>query len=211
MTNSTTPIGERVQQFRARRDWSLTQLGERAGLDHTTIWKIERGRTPNPGAETLAKIAHALELDLTELTGERKGRRSLVTFVGNFAGVPVEEVRVSADAAAWRETDDYVAIDTNVAKRSAPRAVVVTGDCLVPDVEPGDVVVFDQWAHDPQDGQMVVVRADGALLVKWAVKTVDGSLCFETNSGDRVQASEVILEGVVIQRDRRWKAPRRRR
>ncbi|MPY84220.1 MAG: helix-turn-helix domain-containing protein [Actinophytocola sp.] len=62
-------LGERLRaarQAKRPKPWSLERLGRRARVHWTYIGEIERGEV-NPSVLVLARIAHALELDLGEL------------------------------------------------------------------------------------------------------------------------------------------------
>ena len=71
-------IGRRVRAARHRLGISLEDLGELSEISWTSIGKIERG-VSSPTAETLVRIATALEVDpgsfLTGVTSDDYGRR----------------------------------------------------------------------------------------------------------------------------------------
>lgn len=56
------PIGITIKQIRKAKEMSLQALGSKAGVRPATIKKIEDGETPNPGINTVDKIAIALGL-----------------------------------------------------------------------------------------------------------------------------------------------------
>ena len=61
-------IGEELKRWRMRRAITQIQLAERCGLSPATIVRIERNqREPQPS--TLRKLADALDIDPSELTG----------------------------------------------------------------------------------------------------------------------------------------------
>lgn len=61
-------IGEELKRWRMRRAMTQIQLAERCGLSPATIVRIERNqREPQPS--TLRKLADALGIDPSELTG----------------------------------------------------------------------------------------------------------------------------------------------
>jgi transcriptional regulator with XRE-family HTH domain len=61
-------IGEELKRWRLRRAMTQIQLAERCGLSPATIVRIERSqREPQPS--TLRKLADALDIDPSELTG----------------------------------------------------------------------------------------------------------------------------------------------
>lgn len=59
-------VGERIYYCRVERHMTQKELGEKAGIDPSTIRKYESGRL-KPKIETLRKIADALGCSLTDL------------------------------------------------------------------------------------------------------------------------------------------------
>ncbi|PXY16582.1 helix-turn-helix domain-containing protein [Prauserella muralis] len=62
-------LGERLRaarQGKQPKPWSLERLGRRARVHWTYIGEIERAET-NPSILVLARIVHALEMDLGEI------------------------------------------------------------------------------------------------------------------------------------------------
>lgn len=116
MARENPGVGERLKTLRARRGWSLPQLAERANVNHSTIWKIEEGKTSNPGAETLRKLSGALGVDLSEITGERPMPRRRAEVFEGVAMVPVMRVRVQASGhPTWDDTRETVYVDLALA------------------------------------------------------------------------------------------------
>jgi len=61
-------IGEELKRWRMRRAMTQIQLAERCGLSPATIVRIERNqREPQPS--TIRKLADAIDIDPSELTG----------------------------------------------------------------------------------------------------------------------------------------------
>lgn len=61
-------IGEELKRWRMRRALTQIQLADRCGLSPATIVRIERDqREPQPS--TIRKLADALDIDPSELTG----------------------------------------------------------------------------------------------------------------------------------------------
>ena len=57
-------MGYLVDAFRKailESDETPTAIARRAGVNFYTVQRIAKGKTPNPGYETLRKIANALE------------------------------------------------------------------------------------------------------------------------------------------------------
>jgi transcriptional regulator with XRE-family HTH domain len=57
------------RQTRPRRALTQEELAEKAGVDASTVARLERKRT-EPHMSTLRKLAKALDVDPTELVGE---------------------------------------------------------------------------------------------------------------------------------------------
>jgi transcriptional regulator with XRE-family HTH domain len=58
-------LGERVHSARDARDWSQEQLAEYAGINRSTVAKIEQCKG-NPELLTINRIALALELSFND-------------------------------------------------------------------------------------------------------------------------------------------------
>ncbi|MBC8179865.1 helix-turn-helix transcriptional regulator [candidate division KSB1 bacterium] len=59
-----------MKKYRAKLGISQDKLSKLADITFHTITKIESGATPNPGIETVIKIANALNVSLNDLTKE---------------------------------------------------------------------------------------------------------------------------------------------
>lgn len=63
-------IGKRLKKIRLKRNLSLRELGKRAHISHSFIADIESGRS-KPSIDTLKSLANALNVTISELTGEK--------------------------------------------------------------------------------------------------------------------------------------------
>lgn len=59
-------IGARIKTERESRNWSLTDLAERAGVSRAMIHKIERGES-SPTAKLLGKLSGAFQMTMSTL------------------------------------------------------------------------------------------------------------------------------------------------
>lgn len=59
-------VGEKIILFRNSRNLTQTELAAMVGKDRQYLYKIEKGRV-TPNISTLAIIAYALEISLSEL------------------------------------------------------------------------------------------------------------------------------------------------
>lgn len=60
-------IAKNIKKYRAKLGISQDKLSKLADITFHTITKIESGSTPNPGIETVMKIAKALDVTVNEL------------------------------------------------------------------------------------------------------------------------------------------------
>jgi DNA-binding Xre family transcriptional regulator len=193
-------MGARIAALLERRGWSQNKLAERSGVDKSQLSKLIRGRSPNPGHGTIRKLADALGVELSELTGERPMPRRRAEVFEGVAMVPVMRVRVQASGGPiWDDTRESVPVSLNVAAgRPNIRAAVVTGECMAESAPAGARVVFDPDAT-PQDRQMVVVTTDeGATLVKWYRIDLLGRPFLRADDGTEMRPNGAKIEGVVL-------------
>ncbi|MDF2835617.1 MAG: transcriptional regulator [Paenibacillus sp.] len=66
-------IGERIQMFRKRKGFSLTELSQRAGVAKSYLSSIERGLQQNPSIQFLEKIGEVLNVPVEEFVGPQQG------------------------------------------------------------------------------------------------------------------------------------------
>lgn len=199
--------GQRIKVLMEQRGWSLGTLSDRSGVDKGHLSVMLRGRVPNPGAGTLGKIAEALGVPLSEITGERRMSPRRTTVIEGVVVVPVSTIRVQASGdPLYDDTPDMVTTLSKYAISRAEhlRAAVVTGDCMHPHVNAGDIVIFDPQARTPQDRQMVVVLdADGSTLVKWYRLGDEGAPYLRAADGTEIRPNGARVIGTVIDISRR--------
>jgi transcriptional regulator with XRE-family HTH domain len=56
-------MGRRLKDCRDLLGWTQDELALKAGVSHSTIADIEAGRSPNPQARTVNKLATALQVE----------------------------------------------------------------------------------------------------------------------------------------------------
>ena len=67
-----SPIGDHLKRVRKEHGYTQEGLAEKAGLSTDVIRKLEQGRRNSLRLTSLMKLANALDIDLTELTGKRE-------------------------------------------------------------------------------------------------------------------------------------------
>jgi transcriptional regulator with XRE-family HTH domain len=205
MLNGEQSVATLVKSLREQRGWSQGQLASRAGVEHSTVWRIEAKKIASPGVDIMRKLSTALGVDLSEITGDRPLPRRRAQIFEGVAHVPVMRVRVQASGRpTWDDTRETMIVRAAVADgRPNIRAAVVTGECMVPYVSPGEYVAFDPDAT-PQNGEMVVITDDdGATMVKWYRIDELGRPFLRAADGTQVRPNGARLEGVVLSEERR--------
>lgn len=194
-------LAMRLKVLRERRGLSQNQLAIRAEVGNSTVSRIEAGIITNPGHITLGKIAGALRVHPSELTGERPLPPRDDQVLEGAVGLPVLSRPVHAgNETFWTDTPDTVWVP-RVFRDRYPRArvAVVDGDCMSPHIEQGEKILFDPDQR-PVDGQMVVVTTeDGQTLLKWFRLDDDGRPFLRSADGQEIRPNGAIIEGVVIE------------
>ncbi|WP_433870828.1 helix-turn-helix domain-containing protein [Saccharopolyspora sp. CA-218241] len=83
-------LGDRVRRRREERGLAPAALAERAGLDTAQLGDLEGGG-PTPALEVLARLADALDIDLSELFTDTKPGPAVVVLRGDEARTVVDE------------------------------------------------------------------------------------------------------------------------
>ena len=65
-TPSPVTLGARIQRVRLRKELSVRDLAEAAGVNKNTVLRLEKGLTPSYA--TLARVCHALGIHVAQLT-----------------------------------------------------------------------------------------------------------------------------------------------
>jgi transcriptional regulator with XRE-family HTH domain len=69
-------FGEKIREVRERRELTLREVAERAGVSESLVSQIERNRV-SPAIDTLLSLADALDIDLEYLVSDFKKERSV--------------------------------------------------------------------------------------------------------------------------------------
>lgn len=70
--NDGNTIGDRLRRVRREHGYTQEELASRSGLSTDLIAKLEQGRRSSARITSLMRLANALDVDLTELTGKRE-------------------------------------------------------------------------------------------------------------------------------------------
>ena len=74
----------------------------------------------------------------------------------------------------------------------------VTGECMAPAIEPGDVVIFDSSPREPQNGELVILTVEGEGVIVKRYHVVAGQRVLRSADGQEIRPHEARLEGIVL-------------
>jgi transcriptional regulator with XRE-family HTH domain len=87
-------LAQRIKDQRYAKGWGPDELASRAAISRTALYQIESGKTEQPRAATLRRIAQALDIPTEALLGPHLGIVSL----GWTAPESVQDPRVAEPA-----------------------------------------------------------------------------------------------------------------
>lgn len=192
--------GEMLKDQWLKRGWTLRQLGEKAGLSHTTISRIESVDRVRVGVETLGRIAAALRKTSDELMGTVRPTTKVPSILpfGPTVKIPLVNISLSAGQTVFGETRETpISVPVDLAQGHQLVAARVTGDGMEPEIHPGDVVIMDLSSRSPRPGRLVaVLLEDGGMAVKRCEVDASGPLLV-VNRGRSYRPSQRV-QGTLI-------------
>jgi transcriptional regulator with XRE-family HTH domain len=160
----------KIRQIRKAKRLTLEQVAQAAGTSNQMIGMLERGdRTLS--VDWLERIAPVLGVSAVELLDHDEERKiPVVGYAGaGFRILPIDDHMKGAGL-------DYIDAPPGLASRSAV-AVIVRGYSMIPVLEEGDVIYYDEKTEGNFDsliGRLCVVQCDdGATYVKQIKKSGD--------------------------------------
>lgn len=117
-------FGERLREWRSRRNLSGQALGDKIGADSSRISRLEKG-TENPTLDTLDKLAAALDVDVSVLLEPRPEESGHVAGGSDGSEILAAYLaRIDEEAPAedsWRgDVIQAIAVLTRALRRPAP-------------------------------------------------------------------------------------------
>lgn len=160
----------RIREIRKRAGLTLEQVAKAAGATNQMVGILERGERTLT-IDWLERIAPVLGVTAVELLDQGEDTKvPVVGYVGaGFEIFPIDDHMKGAGL-------DYIDAPPGVASKSTV-AVMVRGDSMIPVLEEGDVIYYDEKTEGDFDsllGRMCVVQChDGATYVKQLKKSGD--------------------------------------
>jgi SOS-response transcriptional repressor LexA len=198
----TPTFGDLIRQECEARGMSVDWLARQIGMAPGSFRNYTTGRRKVP-FDTILAVADTLNVrpePLIRAAGydPSAGRRALalmpgatvpVPIVGTVPADPTRRFMASGDTVPYQPYSPSVRPENLIALR-------VVGDCLAPDVQPGDTVIVDK-SLEPTDGRLGVVLVDGEYSLKRVRRNADGWL-LESNVGPMVPLESVEWCGRVV-------------
>ena len=183
---------------------------EKLGLTQPGLGRLMHPPRPQRWVSAVETAEHGIRQgDLTELSrvlnvsadwllnGDPQGSESAVEILSSAPiGIPVLDQEAHAGATGSPILDYVYWAPARVAGRHI-QGIKVRGDCMRPEVIPGDVVFIDR-ERSAKPGSIVVVSVDDELHVCRAQSDRKGALVF-INTDGVFDAQTAKVEGVVIQ------------
>ncbi|HXI16518.1 MAG TPA: S24 family peptidase [Chloroflexota bacterium] len=230
-----TSAGLRVSQLREKAGLTQLQLGLAAGVSRGYVVAFERGGRQRARLPTLNALAQALGWDDWEHlrtsdadeppTEDESGNGNAGdmeqvarrVFHEQLRYLPIAEVLGGAriplvaftsaglggggPVAGW----EYVASEQMTGAQL--RAAQVVGGCMAPEIEEGDIVLFDAKRREPRDGQLIVATlldTDEAVLKRFYREGAMVRLQPMKGEPIMVRGNRLLIEGVVVEVRRRY-------
>jgi transcriptional regulator with XRE-family HTH domain len=209
-------LGERVRRLRTGARIGTRDLSRRIDQSESYISKIESGEIRVLAPDVAGRIAHELGTTAAVILGVDESRpmafHDQLRWLTETAPVDVPVVRTLARAGSGGmippdEIVDFIPMGVEYRGRLLAW-VIVSGECMEPELSPGDKVLVDLDLK-PHDGELAVVLHEGETLVKYVVQAAPGQ--WELHSereGSIPVGDETAVLGKVI--DTMRKPPRRR-
>lgn len=173
---------------------------------------------PNGGAVDVPALMRQAE-DVARSAG-RQAAREEVERHGNLEHMPISDVLggpriplvafTSAGLGGGGPVTGYEYVAPEQMYGAQLRAARVVGGCMAPEVEEGDIVIFDASRREPRNGQLIVATlldTDEAVLKRFYR---EGQMVhLQPNRGEpiTVQGDRLLIEGIVIEVRRRYNGP----
>ncbi len=89
-------LAQKVRDGRYAKGWGPDELASRAAISRTALYQIESGKTEQPRAGTLRRIAQALEIPTETLLGAHLG---MIAGAATHWTIPPDPHRIAGDDA----------------------------------------------------------------------------------------------------------------
>lgn len=207
-------FGAFLKAERERRGLKQAEVAKAAAISQPYLSRLEAGGEDyrQIGHDVLRKLAAVFDTTddaLEALVYDRPLPRTLPATPEMTREIPI--VADLSAGAFGGAVDGYEYIGLSETRGRMLRAGRVTGSCMAPAIQPGDVIIFDAANRSPNDGQVVVatIPDSGSERGRGVIKRfyrLGDKIKLEPNVGEPIilNADDVRVEGVVVEARRRF-------
>lgn len=175
-------ISVQLKQLLSDRKITATELSRMSGVRTSFIYDVLSGKSKNPSIITLSKIANALAIPLSDISGndaKESGVSAATKPPANYVSVPKLNIDISASDGAEADQNEFDNIEYYMFRQSwvrdklqtTPehlRMLHVTGDSMEPTLSHGDVILVDTSQTTASPPGIFVLYDGFGLVVKRA-------------------------------------------
>ncbi len=196
-------VGVAIRELRKKRGLNQDQLAELASLNRVTIAKYETGKV-EPGAQSLSRIADALEVSVDEILGRTEGEEKLPYGFSRIIprALPLIGEIACGDAIQAEENIEAM-LDMPEGVR-ADFALRCRGNSMTPTFRDGDLVLIRQQ-EDADDGKIAAVLIGSEATLKRIHHLPGGLVLLPENTAEfqpmifqGPEAAQVRIIGIAV-------------
>lgn len=160
-------VGSRIKEMRKSRKMTLKELGEHIGLSESNTKRYEDGQIKTVGIDIIKKIALALDVPASYLTGWEDIPQ--YQKLSNYVPIIKKKIPLLGEIAAGQpiyadeHIEEFLPVDDEV---KADFALKIKGDSMInAQINDGDIVFIRQQS-DVDNGQIAAVLIDDSATLK---------------------------------------------
>ena len=140
-------FNENIKYIRNQKNISQQELADKAGIDRSTISRIEQNEVET-SIENVLKISAALNIPIADLVGKdlKFDNAEIINMDDSNIKIPIYGT-IKAGIPIETQTDiiDYIDIPTKWTKGNKKfYGIKISGDSMFPKYQDGDIVIFEQ-------------------------------------------------------------------
>ncbi len=160
-------VGSRIKEIRKSRKMTLKELGDHIGLSESNTKRYEDGQIKTVGIDLIKKIAIALDVPASYLTGweDMPHYKKL----DNYVPITKKKIPLLGEIAAGQpiyadgHIEEYLPVNDDL---HVDFALKIKGDSMInANIDDGDIVFIRQQS-DVSDGQIAAVLIDDSATLK---------------------------------------------
>lgn len=211
-------LKDTLKDYRTRRGFSQTQLGDRIGVTRQAISQWEKG-VAIPSIEKLQLLSNILGVPMDLLAGKSavsdRASGVRIDHTEQMIDVPVlsrEMVACCGDGAGMMDITNPAEPGVQIPRSRLhryddlrpPYIIYADGDCLESaGIDSGDQIVINP-AEEPTQGSVALVSLYGMLSLKIIYRLGGGVICLRSDYGDQrltqeeQETADFAIRGVLV-------------